>query len=112
MRPVWRIPSIVEQMNPFTSSLPTYPPQKKGALFAPPIATEEKRSNVLPKSLHPFAVETYIETFALLFLGDAQANDHVDDLEDDEAAHAAVDQRRENRTELHQHIGVRFADVL
>ena len=39
-------------------------------------------------------METYIETFALLFLGDAQPDRPVDHLQDDDAAHAAHDERR------------------
>jgi hypothetical protein len=61
----------------------------------------DRRRCGLAPLLHPFAVETYIETFALLFFGDAEPNDHVDDLEQDETADAAHDQRGRNRANLH-----------
>src|SRR5262252_4396787 len=61
---------------------------KKTGRWSAPRATEEKR-RTSPALLHAFAVETYVEPFALLFLGDAQTDRPVDDFEDDEAADTA-----------------------
>src|SRR4030081_3671043 len=57
-------------------------------------------------------METYIETFALLFFRYAQADDHIDDLEADEAADAADNERGDDGAELHQEIRVGSADFL
>src|SRR5438876_10131136 len=86
---------------------------KKMGRRSAPRATEEKaRPNLrLLGLLHSFAVETDIETFALLFFGDAQADDHVDDLEDHEATDAAIHQRRGDRAKLHQDVGIGATDV-
>src|SRR5260370_19279205 len=86
--------------------------QRTGRLQAPRKATAEKLERKSPCLLHPLAVKTYVETLALLFFGDAQADNHVDDLEDNETADPRVHQGRAYRAELHKEVGVRAADVL
>ena len=76
-------------------------PKKRGAVAGAPKATEERlqRPNYPLAGLlhHALAVQADVETLALLLVGDAQPDDHVDDLEDDEAADAAVHERRRDR---------------
>src|SRR5215471_13736716 len=62
--------------------------------------------------LHAFPVETYVETLALLFLGDAQADRPVDDFENDKTAGAAHDERRGDGADLDQHVRIGLADLL
>src|SRR5438067_2534463 len=75
-------------------------------------ARGDRRRCGLAPLLHPFAVETYVEAFAFLFFGHAQADDHVDDFEQDEAADAAHNECGRDGAELHQRVSVRLADVL
>src|SRR6266567_1204159 len=78
-----------------------------------PEATEDNLDRTsLPGLLHALSMETYIEALALLFLGNAQADDHIDDLEDDEASDAAHDQRRHDGAELDQQVGIGPTDFL
>src|SRR6266568_8748766 len=87
--------------------------EKNGALWAPRKPLRRNKLERKPADLlHPFAVETYIETFALLFFRDAQADDHVDYLEDDEAADAADYQRRTDGRKLDPDDCVNAADFL
>src|SRR6202142_2212621 len=62
--------------------------------------------------LHSFPVKGDIQALALLFLGDAQADRHVDDFQDDEAHHEAVDQRGSNAPELSDYRSICAADFL
>src|SRR6202790_4345999 len=88
--------------------------KKRGAWRRPekPLRRNSSVSRRAYSLLHPLAVKTYVETLALLFFGDAQADNHVDDLEDDVTADPRVHQGRANRAELHKEVGVRAADVL
>src|ERR1022692_52842 len=86
--------------------------KKTGRFEAPRKATEEKLERNLPGLLHPLAVKTYVETFAFLFFGDAQADHHVDDLEDDETTDPGDCQSRTDGAKLDHEVGVRAADVL
>src|SRR6202795_3755237 len=59
-----------------------------------------------------FAMQRHVETFTFLFFRDTQTHEHVDDLQQDEADHAALDQRGEHALGLQQDTAVRAADVL
>src|SRR5207247_7188315 len=59
-----------------------------------------------------FAVKTDIEALAFLLIGDTEADREIEDLENDEAPHAAEDERGHDRADLHQHVGIGAADFL
>src|SRR5260370_23000362 len=62
--------------------------------------------------LHSFPVERNVQAFALLFLGYAQANGHVDDFQNDKTHHKAVNQRGSHAPKLGDHGTVCPADFL
>src|SRR5271154_3210299 len=53
-----------------------------------------------------FAVQGNIQALALLFLRYAQSHGHIDNLQDDEARHKAVNDRCRHAFELNQHRAV------
>ncbi len=54
---------------------------------------------------HLLAVKTDVQTFAFLLFGDAQADDHVDDFEDDEGDDGVVDDGEAHALGLDQDLG-------
>jgi hypothetical protein len=62
--------------------------------------------------LNGFAVQDYVQTHALVLFSNTKAHDHVDNLQQDEADHAAVDQRSEYALGLQENAAIRAADVL
>src|SRR6185437_2594138 len=88
-------------------------PQKKTGPAGP---LERKPRPRLPVSgcgalFHALAVEAQVEALALLLFVHAQADRDVDDLQQDEAAHAAHHERRRHRSELDQEAAVGAADL-
>src|SRR5712691_8348504 len=66
----------------------------------------------LRPSCYLLAVQADVETFPLLVLGDAQADHHVDHLEEDVAADTADQQGSDHAVKLGQETGVGTADFL
>src|SRR6266705_4488798 len=81
-----------------------------------PLPAYDEYSNMrlvpLVTSRNLLAVQGDVETFPLLFLGDAQADKQVDHFEDDEAANAADEQGCDHAVSLGQEAGVCTADFL
>src|SRR6185312_10500529 len=82
--------------------------KKWGARWGAPEEPQRRRKRLFDA----LAVQAEVEALALLLLGDAKAHDHVDHLEQDEAANAADDQRRRHGAELHEEVAVGAADRL
>src|SRR5262245_39561402 len=56
---------------------------------SPPIGGEELDWRSCPLSMHRFSVQVDVEALDLLLVGDAQADQRIDDLEDDEGGDGA-----------------------
>ena len=62
--------------------------------------------------LEAFSMQGYIQPLAFLFLGNAQPNGHIDDLQDHPARNKTVHDGKGHAFELNQHRTVKPADLL
>jgi hypothetical protein len=89
----WRagVDSRREGVSPYLQSVKKKPAVRRAKSLCSLLAVLERSYSLFDV----LAVQHDVETFTLFFFGHTQADDHVDDLQQDEADDAAIDDRRQ-----------------